>query len=249
MKSIPIVALCALLTLACCSQKTEKPKTEPATTISHLADTATYYVGLIKSAPDRAAISDEEVQRIQRAHLDNIGRLADEGLMALAGPFWTEDNTHKIRGLFWFRVANQNTADSLSATDPAVIAGRLMVENYAWLGSANMVYDTIDGMEGMRGYFASIFWRGPGGGGEPPSFDDLYANQKDLLTAACDTGRIVMAGPFTTCRREGQPTAMFIYSADSLSTIEEIVAAAPGMADGTLTALTINWYGPVGLRE
>jgi uncharacterized protein YciI len=190
----------------------------------------------------------EEVQRLQQAHLDNIGRLADLGLMALAGPFWTTDNSNRIRGLFFYRVNDRLQADTLVSTDPAVAAGRLAVDNYAWLGSAGLAYDTIDGMEGMRNYFAALY-RIHDSTAAAPSFDDVYTQQQAALAEACDNGRIVMAGPFTECRAAGDPFALFIYSADTLATVEQIAAAAPGIADSALTVWTINWFGPKGLRE
>lgn len=216
--------------------------------VGHLKDTLTYYVGLIKSVPDKPELSKEEVNHIQQEHLNNIIRLAEQGSMALAGPFFIEDNSNTIRGLFFYKVKTKHEADTLAATDPAVKAGRLRVENFPWIGSANMTYDNIKGSEGMKSYFATIFWR-ENTDKTPPTFENLYNQLSNDLKEIVDTGKIVLAGPFESCHRTGQPFAMFIYTADSMKTIEKIARNAPGMLDSALTSLTMNWYGPVGLRE
>lgn len=45
-----------------------------------------YVMAMLKSGPNRSQ-SEEEAEKLQRAHLDNIGRLAEEGKLVLAGPF------------------------------------------------------------------------------------------------------------------------------------------------------------------
>jgi len=70
---------------------------------------------------------------LQKAHLDNIVRLADEGKLVLAGPFM--DDT-KIRGIYIFNVSSIEEARKLTETDPAIQAGRLVMELRPWYGSA-----------------------------------------------------------------------------------------------------------------
>lgn len=91
-----------------------------------------YVMAFLKEGPNRDQDSTE-VQEIQRAHLDNITRLAEEGTLVLAGPFMDEG---AIRGIYVFNVASPEEADSLAQTDPAVQAGRLLLEFHPWYGSA-----------------------------------------------------------------------------------------------------------------
>jgi uncharacterized protein YciI len=67
-------------------------------------------------------------------HMSNIGRLADEGKLSLAGPF--EKNTLNYRGLFIFNVSTVEEAKALVETDPTVKAGIFDVEYLPWYGSA-----------------------------------------------------------------------------------------------------------------
>jgi uncharacterized protein YciI len=66
----------------------------------------------------------------------NINRLAEEGKLIVAGPF--EDNG-ELRGIFVFNVATLEEAKTLTETDPAVQAGRLIMELHPWYGSAAMM--------------------------------------------------------------------------------------------------------------
>ena len=62
----------------------------------------------------------EESKEIFSGHLSNMGRLAKEGKLVVAGLF--EDGAPK-RGLFIFNVTTLKEAEELVNTDPAVKAG------------------------------------------------------------------------------------------------------------------------------
>lgn len=66
-------------------------------------------------------------------HMKNIGRLAQNGTLVLAGPFGKNDT---YRGLFILNVANLDEAKKLLATDPAIKNKFLEPELYPWYGSA-----------------------------------------------------------------------------------------------------------------
>ena len=74
-----------------------------------------------KWTPERTPATEA----IQKAHLANIQRLADEKKLVVAGPF---GDNGRLRGIFIFKVASIDEARSLAATDPAVQAGRLALE-------------------------------------------------------------------------------------------------------------------------
>ena len=67
----------------------------------------------------------------------NIGRLADAGKLAIAGPYGK--NERQYRGLFIFNVATLIEAQKLVETDPAVKAGVFVAELTLWYGSASLM--------------------------------------------------------------------------------------------------------------
>lgn len=77
--------------------------------------------------------SEAERAEIQKGHMANISRLAEEGKMVLAGPFFGND---ELRGLFFFSVESLEEAKALTESDPAVKAGILKMDLKEWYGSA-----------------------------------------------------------------------------------------------------------------
>lgn len=91
-----------------------------------------YVMALLKAGPKRDQ-DEKTAMELQRAHLDNIRRLADEGVLVLAGPFLDRG---ELRGIYVFDVATVEEARELTESDPAVQAGRLAMELHPWYGSA-----------------------------------------------------------------------------------------------------------------
>ena len=93
---------------------------------------AQYVMAFLKRGPNQGQ-SEEEAAELQKAHLANIQRLADDGKLLLAGPFMDDGD---IRGIYIFDVTSIEEARELTATDPAIQAGRLEMELRPWFGSA-----------------------------------------------------------------------------------------------------------------
>lgn len=91
-----------------------------------------YVMAFLKRGPNRSQDS-VTAANLQRAHLKNIERMANEGKLALAGPFL--DNG-EIRGIYIFNVETVEEAQALTETDPAIQARRLVMELHPWYGSA-----------------------------------------------------------------------------------------------------------------
>jgi uncharacterized protein YciI len=94
----------------------------------------TYVMAFLKSGPNRSADSLERA-RLQRAHLDNITRLAEEGKLVLAGPFLDDG---EVRGIYILDVPTLEEAEALTRSDPAIQAGSLIMELHPWYGSATL---------------------------------------------------------------------------------------------------------------
>jgi uncharacterized protein len=78
----------------------------------------------------QAAQPSAEAQKIQLEHLWNIRRMMDEGKMLAAGPFMKDGD---LRGIFVFNTESVDEAKAWAEADPAVKAGRLIVEIHPWL--------------------------------------------------------------------------------------------------------------------
>lgn len=94
-----------------------------------------YVLVLLKPGPNRDHEPDQAAE-LQRGHMENIRRLAEAGHLVLAGPFLESD---AMSGLFLFAVDTIDEARELTASDPAISAGRLVAEYHSWYGSAALM--------------------------------------------------------------------------------------------------------------
>jgi len=79
-----------------------------------------------KWTPEKTPATEE----IQKGHMANINRLAQMKKLIAAGPFGDDG---QLRGIFVFRVGSLDEAKALTATDPAVQAGRLAMDIHPWM--------------------------------------------------------------------------------------------------------------------
>jgi uncharacterized protein YciI len=91
-----------------------------------------YVMAFLKRGPNRSQDS-VTAANLQKAHMENITRMAEEGTLVLAGPFLDDGD---IRGIYIFNVATIEEAKKLTESDPAIKAGRLVMELHPWYGSA-----------------------------------------------------------------------------------------------------------------
>jgi uncharacterized protein YciI len=94
-----------------------------------------YVIAFLKSGPNKSA-NKEERSKLQRAHLDNIGKMAEANKLVLAGPFFGDG---ELRGIYVFAVNSIDEAKQLTESDPAIKAGTLIMELKEWYGSAALM--------------------------------------------------------------------------------------------------------------
>lgn len=94
------------------------------------------YVLVMLRAGDNTDQDAETAMELQRGHMANIRHLADEGVLVLAGPFIEGGD---LRGVFVFAVDTVEEARELTASDPAIEAGRLKAEFHPWYASAALM--------------------------------------------------------------------------------------------------------------
>lgn len=147
MKNYLITAIVFSALIACEPPKTESVATETSAEISDYDSLLAQKVGAdeygmrkyvfanLIAGPNRSQ-EPEEAARLQRAHLDNIQRMAQEGKLVLAGPFM---DSGEVRGIYVFAVETIEEAEALTNTDPAIQAGRLKMELRPWYGSAALM--------------------------------------------------------------------------------------------------------------
>ena len=109
----------------------EKPttKSEP-----HFEMT-TYVIGFLKKGPNSGQGSKEESARIQEGHMANIRKMAAAGKLIVAGPMGDDTD---LRGIFIFKAKSPAEVQAMAQEDPAIKAGRLVLELHPWFAAAGL---------------------------------------------------------------------------------------------------------------
>jgi hypothetical protein len=92
-----------------------------------------YTLVLLRRPANPPALPEEELDRIQDAHLAFLDQQKTAGRFAAAGPF-TDRLDESLRGLILCMVS-ADEARELVKGDPAVVAGRLEAEVVTWLAA------------------------------------------------------------------------------------------------------------------
>lgn len=98
--------------------------------------TSRYYVAFLRPDPARKPLTKDEGERIQTAHMANIHKMAEEGVLVSAGPF--EDTPLTISGIFIFKVNSLEQAQEIALKDPTVVEHRNTIDVHAWDGPAGI---------------------------------------------------------------------------------------------------------------
>ncbi len=94
-----------------------------------------YVLVILKTGPNKVPAGPERDEMF-KGHFANMGRLAGEKKLALAGPL---DGVDGWRGLFVMAVADIEEAKALVATDPVIIKGEMVAEYHKYYGSAGLM--------------------------------------------------------------------------------------------------------------
>lgn len=108
------------------------PAAEPAYTMR------TYIVGFLRRGPKWTPEKTAETAKIQEGHMANIQRMAATGKLILAGPF---SDSGDLRGMFVFDLTDIEEARAMAEQDPAVQAGRLVIDLHPWYSASGIRSD------------------------------------------------------------------------------------------------------------
>lgn len=137
---LTVLSLAAVVTLADGPRAAPAPSFDPELAKKLGADERgmkSYVLCILKTGPKDAEVKGDARKEIFAGHFANIGRLAEDGKLAVAGPFGKNDRSY--RGLYIFNVPTVEEAEKLVVLDPAVKAGVFVYELTPWYGSAAMM--------------------------------------------------------------------------------------------------------------
>ena len=90
-----------------------------------------YELVMLRRPADAPPYDDPALERIQREHLAYHAGLRAAGQVVTNGPL-TDQPDESLRGLTFYRTGSLDEARRLAEADPAVKAGRLVVDVMTW---------------------------------------------------------------------------------------------------------------------
>jgi uncharacterized protein YciI len=90
-----------------------------------------YTFVLLRRGPRALEFDEDELDRLQAAHLAHLDAMRERGVLLAAGPFEDQDDETK-RGICIYRTGLEETR-RLAEEDPSVQAGRMAIEAMTWL--------------------------------------------------------------------------------------------------------------------
>lgn len=133
MRKMVLLSLLGLFGLSVTAQTSKYNKTLADSLGADAYGMKMYYLVLLKTGPSEEQ-DKGKIQDLFGGHMANIGKLAKEGKLIVAGPMGKNDKQY--RGIFILSVKTRQEAEALLTTDPAIAAGLLTAEIYDWYGSA-----------------------------------------------------------------------------------------------------------------
>jgi uncharacterized protein YciI len=136
--ALALAALLALPFTASTAQPATAPAYDAALAKSLGADERgmrQYVLVILKTGPNKMP-AGEARNAMFKGHFANIGKLAGEKKLVLAGPL---DGKEGRRGIFVFNTPDIETAKTWVATDPVIINGEMGAEFHEFYGSAALM--------------------------------------------------------------------------------------------------------------
>jgi uncharacterized protein YciI len=202
--------------------------------------TTRYYVAFLRPDPQRRSLTSDEGERIQRAHMANIHKMADDGVLVSAGPF--DDTPHTISGIFIFKVESLERAKEIAMKDPTVLAHRNTIEVHAWDGPTGIgeEYVRLHGVdpkmpESMQMHPFCILMRGRAGAAE----NELSRTHLRYIQKLKADGALSAAG-----RMDGdsEMVGLVIFRAMPLEKAKRLMSEDPSVKGGLFNVEYHQWW-------
>jgi uncharacterized protein YciI len=182
------------------------------------ADPTLYYVGFLRLGPNPPAMSQEEGQKLQAAHMAHMEQMHRQGYLVGAGPVIGSPN---MRGVFIFQTETLDKAREQGNSDPTVKINRLVIDYHAWRGPKDIGKAYKGG--GLIDMQLALVKRGP--------------NWRAGASPRCLTDPI--SGPFTT---ENDPfLGLCLFSAGTVDAAKALLDADPAVSSGAVAYEVHAW--------
>ncbi len=207
--------------------------------------TNVYYVVFLRPDPARKPIAKEEGERIQTAHMKNIFKMAEDGMLAAAGPF--ENDPPPVSGVFVMKAKSIDDARRLASADPTVLEHRNTIDVHAWRAPAGIGDEYFrlhrehpETPEGMGVHPIMLLTRGAAWNGSAPANRVvLLAEHQHYVDELHRDGKLSAAGPVEGDR---EMTGIAVFHRIPLDEARRLMADDPAVKAGVLAVEAHRWW-------
>jgi uncharacterized protein YciI len=210
--------------------------------VAAVSPTARYYVVFLRPDPARKPLAKEEGERIQAAHMANIHKMANDGVLMAAGPF--DDKPTTISGIFVFKSDSLQTAQAIAAQDPTVVAHRNTVDVHAWEGppGIGVEYFRLHALdpktpENMQVHPLCLVYRGTAW--EDKQRDSLVEAHVRYIDGLKEQGKLGAAGRIDA---PDDLLGLVIFKPTSVEEAQRLLEDDPAVKAGVLRVEYHHWW-------
>jgi uncharacterized protein YciI len=182
--------------------------------------TINYFFVFLNTNPDKPQISEEETERLQALHLENLDKLAADGILHAAGPF------EGGGGMLVLSAGSMEEAKEIVNTDPAVNAQRFNVEVFPFQVIGNNICGAKEPYEMVTYQFVRLT-------SNVEFFGDMqkmvYDNRYFLARENNEHDHVVVYGSFSDFN-----DGMIIFDLPTSDEAEKIIKQHPAVQEGQL---------------
>jgi uncharacterized protein YciI len=195
----------------------------------------TFQLVFLKRNPDWKARSSTEAQRIESTHQEFFDGLIRLDQVLISGPV-TDDSD--LRAIIVSNATTMQQAQSIVESDPAVKAGMLRAETYAWYaGTGIMKKPKV--ITPKEKYFFGVLVRGPEWTPEITSeVKKLQEAHMANIRRMGETGKLVIAGPLENA---GQLRGIYVFKLNSLQEAKSWSETDPAVKAGRFAIEIHPW--------
>jgi uncharacterized protein YciI len=203
------------------------------------------YVVFLRRNPARLPMHQSIREAIMKAHMANIQKMADEGVLVAAGPM--DDKEGTIEGIFVLKAPSQDEARRIAAKDPTVLGNRNTIDVHPWLAPAGIgaayfrrVKEDPAAKVAMASHAFCLVLRGPAwpGASRPDAGHERFVGS---LRAA---GALAAAGPV-----EDDPDLLgiIIFRGSSTDEARKALDQDPAVRSGRISIEYHLWWTADGI--
>jgi uncharacterized protein YciI len=197
-----------------------------------------YYIAFLRPNPARKPIEQADRERIMAAHMANIHKMADDGVLAAAGPM--EDKPTTISGVFLFKTPSLGEARRIAAMDPTVAEGRNTVDVHTWLGPGGIgaryfqwKKENPEGKDVMAAHAFCILLRTPPAQAQPDPQHEAFVESLRASGVLAAAGRVA---------DDPDIAGIVIFKSDSMDDAKGAMARDPAVQSGRLQPEYHRWW-------